>query len=245
MTSWLDNELAECRFADVRLGKRFRTLLKRLSEGIGETIPMACQDWASTKAAYRFLSNGRVSEQEILAGHFQATRDRFRVTEGWVLVLHDTTEFSFQREEPSAIGITKKVNSGKDLAGRLRMHTVCGLLMHSSLVVTTEGLPLGIAAVKFWTRKKFKGCNALKKKINPTRVPIEEKESVRWLENLKQASALLNEPERCVHIGDRESDIFELFCAAQEAETHFLVRTCVDRLAKDGTHTVSQEMDEA
>jgi hypothetical protein len=62
MTSWLDGELAECRFADVRLGKRFRTLLKRLSAGIGETIPMACQDWASTKAAYRFFSNERVSE---------------------------------------------------------------------------------------------------------------------------------------------------------------------------------------
>ena len=245
MTSWLDGELAECRFADVRLGKRFRTLLKRLSEGIGETIPMACQDWAGTKAAYRFFSNPRVSEQEILAGHFQATRDRFRVTEGWVLVLHDTTEFSFRREEPSAIGITKKVNSGKDPAGRMRMHTVCGLLMHSSLVVTTEGLPLGIAAVKFWTRKKFKGCNALKKKINPTRVPIEEKESVRWLENLKQATTLLNEPERCVHIGDRESDIYELFCAAQETGTHFLVRTCVDRLAEDGTRTISREMDEA
>ena len=100
MTSWLDDELAECRLADVRLGKRFRTLLERLSEGIGETIPMACQDWASTKAAYRFFSNERVSAQEILAGHFQATRDRFRVTEGWVLVLHDTTEFSFQREDP-------------------------------------------------------------------------------------------------------------------------------------------------
>jgi hypothetical protein len=27
--------------------------------------------------------------------------------------------------------------------------------------------------VKAWTRKKFKGCNALKKKINPTRVPID------------------------------------------------------------------------
>ncbi len=70
MTSWLDEELAECEFADVRLGKRFRTLLERLSEGMGETIPMACQDWASTKAAYRFLSNERVSEQEILSGHF-------------------------------------------------------------------------------------------------------------------------------------------------------------------------------
>jgi hypothetical protein len=245
MTSWLDGELEESRFLDARLGKRFRILLERLSKGMGETIPMACQDWASTKAAYRFFSNERVSEREILSGHFQATRDRFRITEGWVLVLHDTTEFSFQREDPLSIGAIKKVTSGKDNAGRLRMHTVCGLLMHSSLVVTTEGLPLGIAAVKFWTRKKFKGCNALKKKINPTRVPIEEKESVRWLENLKQATALLNEPERCVHIGDRESDIYELFCAAQEAKTHFLVRTCVDRLAEDGTCTISQEMEEA
>jgi len=244
MTSWLDGELEEGRFADVRLGKRFRTLLKRLSEGIGETIPMACQDWASTKAAYRFFSNQRVSEREILSGHFQATRDRFQLAEGWVLVLHDTTEFSFQREDPLAIGVTKSVNSGKDSAGRLRTHTVCGLLMHSSLVVTTEGLPLGLAAVKFWTRKKFKGCNALKKKINPTRLPIEEKESVRWLENLKQATTLLNEPERCVHIGDRDSDIYELFCAAQGAKTHFLVRIHADRLAEGGTRTISQEMDE-
>ena len=244
MTSWLDGELKKSRFLDARLGKRFRILLERLSKRMGETIPMACQDWASTKAAYRFFSNQRVSEREILAGHFQATRDRFRVTEGWVLVLHDTTEFSFQREDSLAIGVTKRVNSGKDPAGRLRMHTVCGLLMHSSLVVTTDGLPLGLAAVKFWTRKKFKGCNALKKKINPTRVPIEEKESVRWLENLKQATTLLNEPERRVHIGARESDIYELFCAAQEAETHFLVRTCVDRLAEEGTRTISQEMEQ-
>ena len=50
------------------------------------------------------------------------------------------------------------------------------------------------------------------------------------------------QPERCVHIGDRESDIYELFCAAHDAGTHFLVRTCVDRLAGDGTHTIADEM---
>ena len=87
--------------------------------------------------------------------------------------------------------------------------------MHSSLVVTTAGVPLGLAAIKFWTRKKFKGTNALKRKVNPTRIPIEQKESVRWLDNLKQATAQLADPARCVHVGDRESDIFELFCAAR------------------------------
>ena len=93
-------------------------------------------------------------------------------------------------------------------------------------------------------RKKFKGTAALKKKINPTRIPIEKKESVRWLENLKQSTQLLDHPGRCIHVGDRESDIYELFCAAQEVGTHFLIRTCVDRLAGDGSHTIADEMDE-
>ena len=62
------------------------------------------------------------------------------------------------------------------------------------------------------------------------------------MENLKQSTALLGELDRCVHTGDRESDIYELFCAAQEAGTRFLVRTCVDRFAGDGPQTISAEM---
>ncbi len=159
-----------------------------------------------------------------------------------ILILHDTTEFSFTRESKKAIGILYKSCGRKDKEGRPRLHTVCGILMHSSLAVTTEGLPLGLAAIQFWTRSKFKGTNALKRKVNPTRVPIEAKESVRWLENLRQSTNLLAEPSRCVHIGDRESDIYELFCTAQENGTKFLVRTCVDRLAGDGRHTMAAAM---
>jgi hypothetical protein len=241
--AWVARELAGCSFADERLNKRLHKLLAQIGSAMGQSIPLVCQDWANTKAAYRFFSNARVSEADILAGHFQSTRDRTVATGGPVLVLHDTTEFTYQRESTDAIGITKSINSGRDKAGRLRSHTVCGIL-HSSLAVTTEGLPLGLAAIKFWTRKKFKGTAALKKKINPTRVPIEEKESIRWLENIQQSTELLGDPGRCVHIGDRESDIYELFCAAQEAGTHFLIRTCVDRLAGNGDHTIADEMAE-
>ncbi len=179
--AWFEQELAGCSFPDARLKKRLRTFLAQIGSDIGQSIPLVCQDWANTKAAYRFLSNDRVSEADILAGHFQSTRDRTANTNSPVLVLHDTTEFSYQRENVDAIGITKAINSGRDKAGRVRAHTVCGILMHSSLAVTTEGLPLGLAAIKFWTRRKFRGTAALKKKINPTRVPIETKESIRWL----------------------------------------------------------------
>ena len=175
-----------------------------------------------------------------MSGHFGCTHDRFERIDGLALVLHDTTESSYKREDVAAIGITKSVQAGHPKAeGRRRNHTVCGIMMHSSLVVTPDGLPLGLAAVAFWTRQKFKGTTALKRKINPTRVPIEEKESQRWLDNLRASTAQLNAPQRCVHIGDRESDIYELFCAAQDAGTHFLFRTCVDRLAQDGTQTIA------
>ena len=116
--------------------------------------------------------------------------------------------------------------------------------MHSSLAVTTDGLPLGLAAVKFWTRKKFKGTNALKKKINPTRVPIEKKESARWLDNLRQSIDVLGEPSRCIHVADRERDIFELYCLTQELGAHFIVRMQTDWLVGDGDHTILAEMDE-
>lgn len=236
--------MAGCAFADARLGLRLRKLIERMDGAIGASLPLVCQDWAATKAAYRFFSNDRVSEAQILAGHFQATRDRFAATDGLILVVQDTTEFTFQREHAEAIGITYRVNSGRDKEGRYRQHTVCGLLMHASLAVTTEGLPLGLSAVKFWSRQRFKGTAALKRKINPTRVPIEHKESIRWLDNMRQSTELLGAPARCVHVGDRESDIYELFCLARELGTHFIVRSCVDRLAGNGGHTIANEMDE-
>jgi hypothetical protein len=236
MDAWVNRELEEGEFPDRRLRVRLGKILADLGRRVGATVPMACQDWAATKAAYRFFSHPRVDEGIILAGHFAATEARFDATPGTILVLHDTTEFSFTRDNPEAIGQLSLLKT------RHATVTRCGLLMHSSLVLTPQGVPLGLAAVKFWTRKKFKGTNALRGKVNPTRIPIEQKESIRWLENLKRSTALLGEPARCVHVGDRESDISELFCAAQEARAPFLVRTCVDRLAEGGGTTISEVM---
>ncbi len=67
---------------------------------------------------------------------------------------------------------------------------------------------------------------------------------MRWLQNLTQSTELLGEPTRCVHIGDRESDIYELFARRVSREHISLVRTCVDRLAGDGGHTIATEMNE-
>ncbi|MGF6875740.1 IS4/Tn5 family transposase DNA-binding protein [Paraburkholderia sp. MM5477-R1] len=177
--AWIEREINASEFRDDRLRKRFGVLLEQLWDSMGQSIPFACQDWASTKAAYRFLSNERVNERDILSGHFAATADRFKVSGGTTLVLRDTTIFSYKRERPELVGYTGKatMRTGYKGNGLQNSLTQCGILMHSSLAVTIEGLPLGLTAIKFWIRSKFKGCTALKRHVNATRVPIEQKES--------------------------------------------------------------------
>ena len=160
---------------------------------------------------------------------------RFAATSGPIPVVHVTTEFSFRAQRTEGIGQLSP------LKGRHATHTVWPA--HALRPgPDPRGVPLGLAAVEFWTREKVKGTNALRGKVNPARIPIERKEVVRWPENLKQSTASLGDAARCVHIGDREGDIFELFCAAHEVGADFLVRTCVDRPAGRGGTTISKKM---
>lgn len=91
-------------------------------------------------------------------------------------MLHDTSEFSYKRDDPDAVGYTRtgqvlsKVNSTKK-----QDYKVSGVLMHASLAVTPEGLPLGLTSARYWSRKVFKNTTQMKRHINPTWVPIEEK----------------------------------------------------------------------
>ena len=58
----------------------------------------------------------------------------------------------------------------------------------------------------------------------------------------RPASRLFHSTACFIHVGDRESDIFELYCLTRDLGSHFLVRACVDRLAGDGGHTIADEM---
>ena len=138
--SWIDQECDGCNLPDVRLNARLRKILGEVSECIGGSIPFACQDWANTKAAYRFCSNDRVSEEEILRGHFQSTRERAAGIEGPILVLHDTSEFVYKREDETSLGVIGRPGVYHGTSGKLIHHTVRGILMHSSLAVSPEGL---------------------------------------------------------------------------------------------------------
>jgi hypothetical protein len=52
-----------------------------------------------------------------------------RSTDGLILVLHDTTEFSFRREQPELVGSLGIIAGRKDDRGRPQLYTTCGILM--------------------------------------------------------------------------------------------------------------------
>ncbi|WP_426113072.1 IS4/Tn5 family transposase DNA-binding protein [Massilia sp. PWRC2] len=97
-----------------------RILVERLSNGIGDLIPVVCQNWANTKAAYRFFSNERVSEGEILAGHFHSTAERFRACEGPVLPLQDITFLPFSAIIQQLSGFPANPIFRKEMRGKRR-----------------------------------------------------------------------------------------------------------------------------
>ena len=127
MESWVEEETTGCGLGDTRLNRRLSMMLAAMGERPGRSLPTAFQDWANTKAAYRFFSNENVSEDKILAGHFGASALRVQATDGPILVLQDTTEFSFKRAAPEKIGFTKTSTGRKEKDGRYRQHTLCGL----------------------------------------------------------------------------------------------------------------------
>jgi len=236
MLNWLEKELSTCKFKDKRLEKRFKQLMTSINSNQRKSLPQACGSWSEAKATYRFLSNERVDESEILSGHFLNTAKRIQATKGPVLVLHDTTEFTYHREDPDRIGLIQKTpHIGKN-AGPNKEYKVCGILMHASLAVTSEGLPLGLTSTRFWSRKVFKNTNQMKRKVNQTRLPIEGKESIKWLKNMEASVALAGtNPSKMIHIGDRENDIYEYYCRCRELDTFFISRVCVNRLANEST----------
>src|SRR6188768_2160904 len=90
----LVNEVAADNFDDGRLTERLRRLVDGLARNPALSLPKAL-DSAGLEGAYRFLSNRRVTFNDILVGHYAATRERCAAEEV-VLVAHDTTTFSYR-----------------------------------------------------------------------------------------------------------------------------------------------------
>jgi hypothetical protein len=224
MGSWTGDEFADIDFNDERLSQRFSSLVDKLSDRAGQSIQLACEDWSNTKAAYRFFSNPKVTANTICGIHAGSTGQRInsiiKEPSSFVLAVQDTTYLNYSYQ-PKTLGLGE-ISNFKGHSGK-QVKTV-GFILHSSLALTEAGVPLGLIDQKLWTRAPSKIGNIIKSGKNMTRIPIEEKESFRWIEAIRNVSKQVSDPSKIIHIGDRESDIFELFHEARAQGSNFLVR---------------------
>jgi len=117
-------EFRSAEFGDERLTDRLMQVGDRLGRAPAESIPNACEDWASAKATYRFCDNERVDPNEILSAHKRSQRSRVQ-DKNELLVVSDTTELVFPRH-PSKEGLGDIGNSKTDLEG-VKVHSTIGL----------------------------------------------------------------------------------------------------------------------
>jgi hypothetical protein len=202
--AWVDEEFAGARLYDARLRRRLAALAEAFFAQPGALIPQVCTGApAKSKAAYRFFANTRVTMPSLLTGHVEATAQRMRA-HAVVLAVQDTTTLNYTAH-PATEGLGP-INTRKD-------HGV-GLILHDTLAFSVEGTPLGLVDAQCWARDPERAG----KKALCDSLPIEAKESIKWLRSYRATAAVqpLCPSTVVVSVGDREADLHELFWEAQQ-----------------------------
>lgn len=234
---WAKTESGGAGCGDARLNQRLGVLLTALAQAPGASIPQACNGGhAEIAAAYRFFDNPASTPQNILAAHTQQSLVRI-AEHATVLLVQDTTEVDMSQPQRRISG-----------AGPLDDSPRQGALMHLMHAFTLAGTPLGSVWHKMLIRAQRPcsaqgGAPARKSRSQRQSTPIEEKESVRWIEGLGVADAMARaQPQvRLICVADSEADIYEYLggmrCPAAEPHTqsraHWIVRACQNRALQD------------
>lgn len=187
-------------FGDKRIDRRANYMLGTMANHCQKSLPEIFCNNADLKGAYRFFDNNLVTPKKILQPHIEATIKRCK-SQDVVLALHDSSDCDYDYMDC--------------LEGFESMHTHVdkGFRIHPILVTTEKGTPLGLLNSFDYTRKikdtPIKHRNSL---------PIEEKESYRWLLGYREACKLAEQAPNTtvISIADRECDIYECFAEAQD-----------------------------
>jgi hypothetical protein len=140
LAPWASEEMKTAKLPDKRLNERLAIVLSQLAGQPTASIPAACGGYAETAAAYRLFENERLSFEDVLQPHIDATRRRV-AEQPLVILAQDTTELDFTRPQQQVVG-----------AGPMDGSKRRGAFLHPLHAFTPDGVPLGTVAAHVWTR---------------------------------------------------------------------------------------------
>lgn len=222
-SDWAEQEFGGVVLGDERLKRRLLVLARDFYARPQASVPEACQTRSKTKAAYRFFDHPETQMDVLLEPHYKATQQRV-AAEKLVLAVQDTTSLNYTTHPA-----TENLGPIGSKQGE-----IIGLLVHSTMAFDVEGTPLGLLDVQCWARDAAAFGQSHQRKQRP----IEEKESSKWLKSFRSVAEVQrrNPDTRIVSIGDRESDLYELFQEAlKDAQGPWLlIRAEQDRRLAEG-----------
>lgn len=214
-------DFVDINFTDQRLKSRFFKIIDAFAASPGKSTWAATGSRSSAKAAYRFFSNSEISKDELLDSISRATVEKIKCADAeWILAVQDTTAVGF--------GDRKAIQGmGYDCSTKQR-----GMLVHSCIAVTDQGIPLGIIYQETNTREKPKDDSQTKEQKRSR--PIEEKENFRWLDSMRETLLRMPADIPILTVCDREGDFYEFFSEAADLKANFLIRIVQNRMVDDG-----------
>jgi hypothetical protein len=218
---WAEQEFGGCELGDERLTAQLVKVARNKGCQPSGSYSRACGgDRHQLKNYYRLMNKDRdhLTSEAWLRGHREQTIRRL-ANEKVALIVQDTMDLNFSTrphcENLGQIGTNQMGTKSK------------GLKMHSALALNPRGIPLGVLRIQLWAPAPAD------ENTHRNNLPIEEKDSYRWVQTYQDAVDVASRltHTRLVCMGDRESDIFELFDERrkQGGRVDVLVRVQHDR----------------
>lgn len=211
---WIESEMVGLDTGDKRLDKRVKAVLEAVSNKPEKAFPQQFQSTAELKACYRLFDSDLITCEALLEPHFNKSIERIQ-SFPVVVIAADSSSLNYT------------TRSSNPDSGYISSNNAQGFLTHVSLAITLDRQPLGVTQVKLWARDKQKP----EKKLHRDYLPIEEKESYKWIESYTNANkiATLCPSTQIISVFDREGDVIELWEEAvksRKAENyaHLVVR---------------------
>lgn len=216
-----ENEFFDLKLKDKRLQKRFFQIMEQFAAKPQDSILSANGTRSSAKASYRFFANEVVSYEKLLDSISKATIEKIKQIETEnILLVQDTTAISFGNRK------------GIEGMGYYCDSAQKGMLVHSCIAITDTGIPVGLVFQKISTRATRKNNTNQTKEQRKFR-SVEEKESFRWLDTLRECHTRVPPGISKITVCDREGDFYELFAEAEQLQETFLVRLTHNRMTEN------------
>jgi hypothetical protein len=214
-SGWAFEEFGHARLTDPRWRRRLVKMAERAARRPAGRVTETFARSDERQGAYGLLESAAVGADEVGTAMFEACGRR-SASESFVFCAIDGTSLNLtdygHRKGFGPVG-------SRAAGGR-------GLKVMNAMVLSADGIPLGVSSQRYWTRADRR------RHLHRDSLRPEEKETRHWVDALKQTREIMAKhapSTRCWFQLDREGDAWPMLKEAGVGEHWYTIRACRKR----------------